>query len=114
MWVANTGSDTVWRLSPEGQIVTIKQVDDQPVALAWDGEALWIASLGNNTVTQIDPRQSGAQAVQAVLAVGEQPIALTNDGSRVWVTSRLGTIQRLNTRSLNLVTRARRLIALAE
>ena len=114
VWVANTGSDTVWRLSPEGQIVTIKQVDDQPVALAWDGEALWVASRGNNTVTQIDPQQSGAQAVQAVLAVGEQPIALTNDGSRVWVTSRLGTIQRLNTRSLILVTRARRLIALAE
>jgi YVTN family beta-propeller protein len=72
VWVANTSSDTVARLSatacesspdPCGQALGTYAVDTLPVALAFDGQTVWVASALNSTLTQVE-RASGKALAQ--------------------------------------------------
>ena len=56
------------------------EVGDQPVAIAFDGQNVWVAASGAFTVTKVS-RETG---IQETYSVNEAPTALAFDGERIW------------------------------
>ncbi len=68
-------------------------VGDQPTGIASDGEHIWVANFGSDTVSRID-RETG---VVTSFPVGDQPWGVAYDGTHVWVTnSNSDTVSRLD------------------
>ena len=57
IWVANTGDDTVTKISLDnGEVAGDPiHVGPEPGAVAVGGEAVWVANNGDGTVTRIEP-----------------------------------------------------------
>ncbi len=61
LWVANNGSDTVTALRPaNGRIIATVPVARAPfgieISILLGAPQIWVASVGSNSVTMIDPR----------------------------------------------------------
>ena len=57
-------------------------VNYAPVALAFDGNAVWVANMGTNSIQKINPTTG---TLGAPITVGTSPAGLAFDGSSVWV-----------------------------
>ena len=64
--------------------VTKFPVGAEPSGLAYDGEHMWVANAGDNTVTHM--RRDGG--LFGSFGVGERPVAVTYGGGYVWVANR--------------------------
>ncbi len=62
--------------------VTTYKVGNSPSALAFDGENMWVANSGDNTVTKLRA-YDGANL--GTFPVGSNPQALAFDGANIWV-----------------------------
>jgi DNA-binding beta-propeller fold protein YncE len=81
VWVTNTGSNTVSRLTsagkPAGKPIPVGKA---PEGVAVGRGAVWVANSGDGSVTRI----AGEQRTKVL--VGPEPIQLALAGDRVWVT----------------------------
>ncbi len=81
-------------------------VGDSPIAFAFDGQFLWVASAGGNAVQAIDPASG---VLKVTVAVGHQPGALAFDTVRkwLWVASQdENVVQAIDVTTLAVVARA--------
>jgi predicted Ser/Thr protein kinase len=103
IWVANTSSDTVVRLTatscaasadPCGKTVgTAVPVDTLPVALAYDGKAVWVASALNSTLTKFDVTTGQPSAKYHLKSV---PSALVYADNALWSSDSInGSVTRI-------------------
>jgi DNA-binding beta-propeller fold protein YncE len=89
LWVA-TGSDVNQMIGPalrrvdlDGRVVEATiDVGDDPVAVAWAGGSIWVASRGDRAIKRVDPAKN---AVVQTIPLGAPPKALVADGDGVWV-----------------------------
>ena len=98
VWVANRGSDSVWRIDPRTRAVTAKvSVGDQPAALALSGGRIWVANLGDRTIMRIDLATNRVQG--APISLGKEIQDLAGSENAVWVSAADGTVTRLDPRT---------------
>ena len=85
MWIANSGSNSVTKLSPTGAVLGTFTIGSGPAGIAFDGTNMWVANSGSNSVTELSP--SGA--VLGTFAVGTRPegIASARTTHTIWVTN---------------------------
>jgi YVTN family beta-propeller protein len=88
------GHGFVWAVDSQHQV--IRKIDQRtggidvlklragadPVAIATDARAVWVANAGDNSLSRIDPRTN--RVVQAI-GVGKSPAAVATGGGAVWV-----------------------------
>jgi YVTN family beta-propeller protein len=87
VWVANRGSNDVWRFSPStNQRVKVITVSRQPTAIAIGAGAVWVADAGSDAVTRID--QGPLSGSTVTIPVGRQPSAIAYGAGSVWVANR--------------------------
>jgi DNA-binding beta-propeller fold protein YncE len=75
--------------------LTTYAVGDQPRALQFDGQAMWVANYFDNTLTKLKAFGCAASSQDCGLELGTFPVdslpsAMAFDGERLWVTSSLG------------------------
>jgi YVTN family beta-propeller protein len=98
LWVVSRSSGTV---SPN--LSTTIRVGSSPSAVAVGPDAVWVANLGDGTVSRIDP---ATYAVKKTIRVGQRPIAVALDPAdhAVWVAnSGDGTVSRIDSRTNKIV-----------
>ncbi len=83
MWIANSGDNTVSRISLNGVTLGTYPVGSVPVEVAYDGVFIWVANAGNDTVSVL---WASNGALAATLNVNSQPYGLAFDGFNMWVT----------------------------
>jgi DNA-binding SARP family transcriptional activator len=89
LWVV-TGRDVNQMIGPalrrvdlDGRVVEAKiDVGDDPVAVAWAGGSIWVASRSDRAIKRVDPAKN---AVVQTIPLGAPPKALVADGDGVWV-----------------------------
>jgi YVTN family beta-propeller protein len=65
-----------------------------PLALAFDGNAVWVANMGTNSVQKINPTTG---ILGAPITVGTGPAGLAFDGSSIWVANmNSNSVQKIN------------------
>ena len=96
---ANTG---VFRVDPQtNQMVTVIQTGKSAAAIAASEGAVWIANLGENSVTRIDPETN---RIVATIPVGKYPFGLDVGEGSVWVTNAgSGTVSRIDAKQNAIV-----------
>ena len=89
--MANSVDHTVSKLARDGTIVGTFPVGKGPVALAFDGDNIWVANSGIQT-PGVEPQEAGTVSklaldgtVLGTFPVGIAPSALAFDGDSVWV-----------------------------
>ena len=84
IWVANSGDDTVTRISPETREVeqSAIQVGSEPVSITMGENAAWVANRSSNDVTQID---RGLFSATGTVKVGDSPAGITAGNGGIWV-----------------------------
>ncbi len=65
----------------------IFQVGDRPTGIAFDGESIWVANFGSDTVSRVDP----ATGASTAFPVGDEPWGVAYDGTSIWVTNSNGS-----------------------
>jgi DNA-binding beta-propeller fold protein YncE len=71
------------RVDLEGRVIEEKiDVGEDPVAVAWAGGSIWVASRSDRTIKRVDPVKN---AVVETIPLGAPPKALVADGDGVWV-----------------------------
>ena len=70
------------RIDPSSYSTATIAVGAQPVSVAADESAVWVANAGNGTVSRIDPETN--QVVRTI-AIGHTPAGLTLADGLVWV-----------------------------
>ncbi len=97
LWTANAIAGTVTKISPEGQIVADTAVGQGPLALAYDGSALWIANKDDKSLARMVT--ASAQVDKKIDLKGE-PLALAYDGHSLWVAlGDLGQVAQIDPRA---------------
>lgn len=81
IWTAGWNA-AYWLDTKSGSIGDAIIVGNSPSALAFDGETLWVANQGDDTVQGIDVATG---SVGPALSTGSQPVALVHDGRDLWV-----------------------------
>jgi YVTN family beta-propeller protein len=71
-----------WLDIKTGVIGDAVSVGNNPSALAFDGNTLWVANQGDDTVQGIDVATG---SVGPTIVTGRQPVALLHDGQQLWV-----------------------------
>ncbi len=102
MWVANFFDNSLTKLAvsdcgstPDvcGQSLGTIEVDDLPVALAFDGDNLWVASSLEQTVSAVSPASG---EVIGRYALPHVPSALAWDGESLWSANAIaGTVTKI-------------------
>lgn len=84
IWVANSGDDTVTRISPETREVeqSAIQVGSEPVSITMGENAAWVANRSSDDVTQID---RGLFSSTGTVEVGDSPEGITAGNGGIWV-----------------------------
>jgi len=84
VWVANGGSSTVSRISPDrnNEVVDTIPVPGAPAAIAVNDQVVWVADSFGDAITPIDPETDD---VLDSVPVGDQPVDLADDGEELWV-----------------------------
>ncbi len=114
VWVANWYDDNIsWIDAKCGWVyddapTVSRQMENsgatfQPVAMAWDGEKMWIANYLNNTVWGVDgvsgERRSAFDTSHGI----NGPVALLFDGTNLWILNQgIGNVLRYNTATSQL------------
>jgi YVTN family beta-propeller protein len=95
VWVANSGDNTVTRISPgTGSAVGIYQVGRRPSGIAVGAGSVWTANGLDGTVTRIDARSG---STTEVVRVGAGPAAIAYGAGAVWVANGDdGTVSRID------------------
>lgn len=66
-----------------------------PTGVAFDGTYVWVANVGSDSVTRINPNTNSS--VGSAIAVGDQPSGMAFDGTSMWVTnSGTDSVSRIN------------------
>ena len=89
LWVV-TGPDVNQMIVPalrrvdlDGRVVEATiDIGDDPVAVAWAGGSIWVASRSDRAIKRVDPAKN---AVVQTIPLGAPPKALVADGDGVWV-----------------------------
>ncbi len=81
MWVTNSDSGTVTKLSPTGATLGTFAVGAIPVGIAFDGTNMWVTNIGSANVTKLSP----TGVTLGTYAVGARPMAVAFDGRHAWV-----------------------------
>jgi DNA-binding beta-propeller fold protein YncE len=81
IWTANDFGNNVTHVAADGSVIDSYPAGQGPIALAFDGRSLWVASEDNGSLIQIDPL-SGAQL--NTYPLGGNPRALAYDGAFLW------------------------------
>ena len=93
LWVANAGSDSISRVSADGEVETIA-VGHDPRAIAVGGKSLWVTSVADHTVWEIDPETLSARRT---IPVDGRPTAIAADATGAWVAAgQSGTVTRID------------------
>jgi YVTN family beta-propeller protein len=95
VWVANSGSGTVSRVSSENdEVVDTVRVGDGPSALVVTSGSVWVANTLSASVWKIDP---ASDHVVGKFPVGSEPAGLAAGAGSVWVADQGdATVYRLN------------------
>ena len=101
MW-ATTWGNRLLRVNPETNtsIVEPGSIGSYPVDVAVGGNAVWVASLGDDMVVRYKPAGTGSSA-PAFACPGPQAVAF-NFGS-LWVACRDGSVWRIDPTTLNVL-----------
>src|SRR5262249_15092311 len=88
---ASLAADTLGTFDSGGRLVGKAAIGAEPSALAAGSNDVWVASIGDNTVTRIDPTTA-----QQSIGVGNSPSAVAVGGGFVWVANSLdGTVSKI-------------------
>ena len=68
----------------KGNLTTSFTVGQQPYGVAFDGENIWTANSGDDTVTKL---RAADGATLGTFKVGTTPYGITFDGANMWVTN---------------------------
>jgi DNA-binding SARP family transcriptional activator/ABC-type transport system substrate-binding protein len=80
--IVQTPPQTLVGLDPRsGEVESVVRVPADPVAVARDGDVLWVASADARTLTRIDPRTGARRSVRLDVV----PAAVAVGGGTVWV-----------------------------
>ena len=90
---ASAAPNSVVALNPSGSISSVVPVGAQPAALTSGAGALWVANLGDRTVTRVDP-VSGKTA--PAIPVPSTPVGIAAMKNTVWVTSGTGAVSTID------------------
>jgi tRNA A-37 threonylcarbamoyl transferase component Bud32/streptogramin lyase len=94
-----------------GDQITSYAVGDQPRALLYDGDALWVANFFDNSLTKLSVSACGTSSGECGKTLGtfpvdDLPVALAFDGESVWAASSLQrTLARVDPASGEVLTR---------
>jgi hypothetical protein len=108
MWVTNTGSATVTRItafssttSTDGTVTqysaTNYPVRAQPTGIAFDGANMWVTNSGGSSVTKI---QAGNGVVVGTYSAPGSPQGIAFDGANMWVMNK-----QISTSTCNCLTK---------
>ncbi len=103
IWVVNSHSGTVTKLSNTGATLGIFTVGSFPTGVAIDSNGnVWVANYGNSTVTKL----SNTGATLGTFKAGSNPLSIIIDGSdNVWVANYgSGTVTKLSNTGATLGT----------
>ncbi len=90
---ASAAPNSVVALNPSGSISSVVPVGAQPAALTSGAGALWVANLGDRTVTRVNP-VSGKTA--PAIPLPSTPVGIAATKNRVWVTSGTGAVSTID------------------
>ena len=82
LWIANRELNQVTRATYGGRYAGMFSVGKGPVALAYQGESIWVANQGDGTVSRLAEDDG---RVLGTYKVGEKPVAMVADDRGVWV-----------------------------
>jgi len=85
--VANSGSNSVSKLTPEGSAQTYA-VGNNPQGITFDGTYIWVANRGDDTVTKLrtsDGALIGTYNAGNMDTLGYAPGGIAFDGEYIWV-----------------------------
>ena len=85
VWVSNSLSDDVTKLSPAGIVLGTFAVGNQPAGILFDGANIWVANSLDSTVTKLSPSTGATLGTFSVGPPGSEPVGLAFDGANVWV-----------------------------
>jgi DNA-binding beta-propeller fold protein YncE len=95
VWVADRRRDTVLRFDPQTLRLRARlRVGDGPAAFAAFGDTLWVADLGDRTLTHIDAARG--EVVGAPVRLGKEIEAIARSPSTLWVAAADATVTRLD------------------
>jgi serine/threonine-protein kinase len=93
VWVADSATNKVLRITPDGSSVKEVTVGEEPFDLASNDTSVWAANSRSGTVTRIDSTPAASPQYQ----VGSRPLFLTAEPDFVYVAnSGDGTVSKLN------------------
>ena len=82
IWVTNNGSNSVSKINPATNTVTVPSVTvgTSPNAVAFDGTNIWVTNQNSDSVSKINPSTNA-------VTVGTTPVGVAFDGTNIWVTN---------------------------
>jgi DNA-binding beta-propeller fold protein YncE len=83
IWVANSGDDTVTRLTREGAVDGSVTVPTAPFFMAFDGYNIWVTHYTNPGKVSRFRAEDGASLKE--YTIGQYPFGVVFDGANVWV-----------------------------
>ena len=85
VWVSNSLSDNVTKVSPGGIDLGTFAVGDQPAGILFDGANIWVANSLDDTVIKLRPADGAVLGTFSVGPPGSEPVGLAFDGTDIWV-----------------------------
>ena len=85
VWVSNSLSDDVTKVSPAGIALGTFAVGNEPAGILFDGANIWVANSLDDTVTKLRPADGAVLGTFSVGPPGSAPVGLAFDGTDIWV-----------------------------
>ncbi len=82
MWTANSGENSVTKISPDGSMVSYTGTGLNPVGIAFDGTNMWTAN-SSGTVTKVTP--TGTMTTFSLGDASVQNFSIAFDGINMWI-----------------------------
>ena len=97
----DAGQDVIRRIDAgTGRVDAVVHAGTDPVAIAADAGAIWVANEGDDSVSRINPRTN---TVSKAISVGDGPTAVASGGGAVWVAAGDGSVARIDPRTDRVV-----------
>jgi DNA-binding beta-propeller fold protein YncE len=95
LWIADSSRDQVVRASAaSGRVSARIDVGDGPAQLVVFPDVIWVANLGDRTLSRIDPKTN--RVVGAAISLGKEIDAIAGTRDDLWVASADDTLTRLD------------------